>query len=128
MSHLVDTDILIDALNGQVAAGNWIAAHTDDGLALSMVSVCEIYEGADRTPDPAAHVVTLRRFLNDFRKLMLTEAIADIFARERATLRQQGQLIPDLDLLIAATAIAHDLTLATRNTRHFARVPGLRLA
>ena len=128
MSYLVDTDILIDALHGQAATGNWIAAHADAGLAISMVSVCEIYEGAYRAPDPAAHVVALRRFLLDFRRLTLTEAIADIFARERATLRRQGWLIPDMDLLIAATAMAHDLTLATRNTRHFARLPTLRLA
>ena len=42
-------------------------------------------------------------------------------------LRRQGQLIPDLDLLIAATALAHDLTLVTRNRHHFERIPDLRL-
>ena len=45
----------------------------------------------------------------------------------RAFLRRQGQLIPDLDLLIAATALAHDLTLVTRNRRHFSRILSLRL-
>ena len=128
MRYLVDTDILIDALNGRVDAGDWIAAHAADGLAISIVSIGEIYEGAYHTADPAGHVATLRQFLHDFRKLTLTEAIMDIFARERAALRRQGQLIPDMDLLIAATALAHDLTLATRNTRHFARVPHLRVA
>ena len=36
-------------------------------------------------------------------------------------------MIADMDILIAATAIAHDLTMLTRNRRHFERVPGLRL-
>jgi tRNA(fMet)-specific endonuclease VapC len=51
----------------------------------------------------------------------------EVFARTRADLRRSGQLIADLDLLIAATALHHDLTLLTRNVRHFARIPGLRL-
>jgi predicted nucleic acid-binding protein len=37
-------------------------------------------------------------------------------------------LIPDMDLLIAATALEHDLTLVTRNLSHFSRIPELRLA
>jgi predicted nucleic acid-binding protein len=36
-------------------------------------------------------------------------------------------LIPDVDLLIAATALEEDLTLVTRNTRHFERIPDLKL-
>jgi predicted nucleic acid-binding protein len=47
------------------------------------------------------------------------------FARIRAELRSQGQLIPDLDILIAASALEYELSLVTRNTRHFRRIPGL---
>lgn len=57
----------------------------------------------------------------------VSEAIAEIFADRRSTLRRRGMPIADLDLLIAATAIEHDLTLLTHNRRHFERVPGLRL-
>jgi len=48
------------------------------------------------------------------------------YATIRSDLRSKGQLIPDNDLWIAATALAHDLTLATGD-RHFERVPGLKL-
>lgn len=41
-------------------------------------------------------------------------------------LESGGACFPDLDLLIAATAILPGLTLVTRNRRHFARVPGVR--
>jgi tRNA(fMet)-specific endonuclease VapC len=34
-------------------------------------------------------------------------------------------MIADFDLAIAATALAHGLTMVTHNTRHFNRVPGL---
>ena len=68
-----------------------------------------------------------RNFLSDYPALPLTDPIMTIFARTRADLRSRGMRIPDLDLLIAATAIEHGLTLLTRNRRHFDRVPGLRL-
>ena len=45
----------------------------------------------------------------------------------RASLRQHGHLIPDMDVFIAATALEHDLALITRNTRHFERIPDLQL-
>lgn len=60
--------------------------------------------------------------------LLLDDAIMERFARIRSDLRARGQLIPDLDLAIAATALEHDLTLLTRNARHFSRIPNLRLS
>jgi predicted nucleic acid-binding protein len=48
-------------------------------------------------------------------------------AEIRAYLRRQGQLIEDFDILIAATALHHDLTLLTFNVRHFQRVPDLQI-
>ena len=57
--------------------------------------------------------------------LPLTGSIMERFGKLRYDLRRQGQLIPDLDLLIAATAIDHDVALATRNRRHFVRAPDL---
>lgn len=68
-----------------------------------------------------------RDFLGDYVILPITDSIAESFAQERAALRRQGQLIPDMDLLIAATALSRDLTLLTRNVRHFARIPPLRI-
>ncbi len=49
------------------------------------------------------------------------------FARLRGHLRQAGQLIGDPDILIAATALQHELILLTHNRKHFARIPGLNL-
>ncbi len=100
---------------------------SDDGLAVSIIAVAEIYEGAFGTPDPQATLDGFRAFLSDFAILPVTEPIVEQFARLRATLRRQGQRIPDMDLLIAATAIAEDLVLITRNVRHFARLPDLQL-
>jgi len=53
------------------------------------------------------------------------EAASRTYADMRAVLEKRGQRVPDLDLLIAATAKTHGLTVATLNVRHFARIPDL---
>ncbi len=127
MRYLIDSDWLIDAAIGRARAQRTLDRLSSEGLAVSIVAVAEVYEGAFGTPDPRAALAGLRDFLSDFAVLPLTDPIAERFARMRAALRRQGQLIPDMDLLIAATALEEDLTLVTRNFRHFERITGLKL-
>jgi predicted nucleic acid-binding protein len=96
-------------------------------IAISWVSVAEVYEGAFCSPAPGVHLAAFRRWLHPYRILGLNEGIAERFAETRADLRRRGQRLPDLDLFIAATAIHHDLTLLTFNLRHFQRVPDLKV-
>jgi predicted nucleic acid-binding protein len=42
-------------------------------------------------------------------------------------IHDRGELIPDFDPLIGATALVHDLTVLTFNLRHFQRIPELKL-
>ena len=127
MRYLVDTDWLIDAAIGRPRAQHLLERLSDEGLAVSIIAVAEVYEGAFGTPDPQATLAGLRVFLSDFAILPVTDPIVEHFARLRASLRRHGQLIPDMDLLIAATAITEDLALVTRHVRHFARFPDLQL-
>ena len=95
------------------------------------MSICtygELYQGAYYAYDPPAAMDTLREFLRDKDMLPLTEQIVEHFAVVRGQLsRQLRQQIGDLDLLIAATALEHNLTLLTRNTRDLQHIPGLKL-
>jgi tRNA(fMet)-specific endonuclease VapC len=125
--YLVDSDWLIDATGGRSVAVDALLRLSSDGLAVSIVAVAEVYEGAFGAPDPNETLAGFREFLRDYAILPVSDPIAERFAGLRAFLRPAGQLIPDMDLLIAATALQHDLTLLTRNVRHFSRIPGLRL-
>lgn len=51
----------------------------------------------------------------------------EIYAQQKANLKRIGRLQGEFDLLIGSTALAHGLTLVTRNTRHFADLTGIRL-
>lgn len=127
MRYLVDSDWLIDAFIGVPSAVNLLAQLRDEGLAVSIISYGELFEGAISAPNPATELSHFRRFLARLALLELDDPIMERFARIRADLRRQGRLIPDLDLLIAATALHHDLILLTRNVRHFSRIPEVRL-
>ena len=49
------------------------------------------------------------------------------FGELRAQMLDAGTPIPDMDTIIAATALLHNLTLVTNNTKDFLPVPGLKL-
>ncbi len=127
LRYLVDTNWVIDAYIGTPASVQVLNHLSDDGLGVSIISSGELFEGAFGFPDPQARLAQFRVLLNRFTTGPLSDPIMEDFARTRAQLRRSGQLIPEMDLLIAATALSHDLTLVTRNFRHFERIPNLTL-
>jgi len=70
---------------------------------------------------------TFMQFVSSYGVLPLNEPSLDIAAEIYQTLRVAGTPLEDADILIAGTAIAHDATLVTRNTRHFQRIEELSL-
>lgn len=127
MKYLVDSDLTADYLSGFTRAINILDPLMADGLAISLVTYGEIYEGIFSGRDPNAAERTFRRWLTSIKVLPLSQPIMRRFARIRGDLRSQGQLIPDPDIMIAATALHLHLTLVTRNRKHFSRIPGLNL-
>lgn len=127
MAFLIDTDWLIDALDDTGAALDVLEALSDRGLAVSLVSLGEVYAGIVRSPDQAARLAVFHRFLRAYDILGLSESVMLTFARIKYELERQGRRLDDLDLLIAATAIDTGRILITRNLRHFDRVPGLQI-
>ncbi len=79
-----------------------------------------------RTPEREIGVyLELKRQLNNYCRIAVVEfdaAAVEIFKR----LQQQRVRIGTMDLKIAAIALAHDATVLTRNTQHFAKVPNLK--
>lgn len=127
MIYLVDSDVVIDWLNGRASTTQQIASVARDGLAISIVTYGEVFEGVYFGRNPRLAQQGLQRFLKVAQVLPLTRQTMQRFAQVRGELRQKGQLIGDLDILIAATALSHNLTLITNNRAHFERIPGLLL-
>jgi tRNA(fMet)-specific endonuclease VapC len=129
VAYLLDSDWLIDRLADRPQAVQLVRQLAPAGIAVSVISYMEAYQGIDRDPDPVAAEARLQRFVEPVRLLPIIPAIARRCALLRRTLRGQGRRVNSraLDLLIAATAIEHNLTLVTRNTDDYHDVPGLTL-
>lgn len=127
MSYLVDTDWLADYLVGREPAVQLLEQLAPAGLSISLMTLGEIYEGVYYGRDPRRAEQIFRAFLRGVNTVPLGYRVMQRFARIRGDLRRRGQLIGDPDLLIAATALQHGLTLVTRNLRDFERVPGLQI-
>ncbi|MSQ28083.1 MAG: type II toxin-antitoxin system VapC family toxin [Dehalococcoidia bacterium] len=84
-----------------------------------------MYEGVYFGNDPDRHERIFLEFLRHVPALPLNRPIMQRVARLHGELRRSGNLVGDTDLLIAATALEHELILVTRNVRHFERIPGL---
>ena len=125
--YLLDTDWIIQVLAQRQPALSTLDRLAGSRIYVSYVALGEVYEHAFHFANPQAHLLSFRHFLSYYGSLGLDDPIMERFAETRAFLRRRGQGIADLDLLIAATALHHDLTLLTFNLRHFARVPDLKL-
>lgn len=124
MSFL-DTDWIIQTLGNRQPAVQTLRRLAGGRIFVSTMTLGEIYEGAFASANPEAHLAIFRQFLSAYHVIPPSDAIMERFAEMRAYLRRRGQLIPDFDLLIAATALQHNLTLLTFNRRDFERIPDL---
>lgn len=127
MSNLLDTDWAIDYLNRIPRTVRRVDELRPEGISISIVTVAELYEGALNSNEPARNENLMTEFLDQYPIIGLDVPICRIFGVERARLRAMGTPIQDLDLLIGATALHHDLTLLSNNRRHFERLSGLRI-
>lgn len=126
--YLLDTDWTIDILNGQGSALESLPALTAQGATVSIVTYGELFEGAYYAHDQAAALTALHHFMAGLQLLPLSAQIVERFGILRGALpRNDRRQVGDFDLLIAATAITHELTLVTRNLRDFRLIPGVDL-
>ena len=125
MSNLLGTDWVISYLHRVPQTVRRVDALRPEGVSISIISIAELYEGVLNSNNPVRDERDLTDFLRRYRIIDLNIPICRIFGIERARLRAAGTLIPDMDLLIGATALRHNLTLLTNNRRHFERLPGL---
>ncbi len=127
MRYLVDSDFVIDYLKGKQQTTTLLAPLIADGLSISLITYGEIYEGIYFGTNQTKHEESFLRFLRGVTVLPLDEATMRQFALIRGELRRTGNLIGDPDILIAATALHHNLTLLTRNLKDFQRVSNLNI-
>ena len=126
MTYLLDTNAMTAWAKKDAHFIARIKTSVPADLRISVMTEHELRYGIACNPNLRLRPV-LERMLTMLQKVMVDSDIAANAALVRADLRRQGQPIGPYDLLIAATALTHHLTVVTHNTREFSRVAGLRL-
>jgi predicted nucleic acid-binding protein len=128
LGFLIDTNVFIvlereglalDALRDQLS---------DEPIALASITASELLLGVHRANSPSRQLsrgAVVEQVLETVPVLPFNMSAARIHARIWADLLRAGQPIGPHDLIIAATALAHDHAVLTYNIREFERVPGL---
>lgn len=126
MKYLLDTCSISDFVKGDPSTLKRIKNCLPKDLAVSVISLMEVQYGLECNPERATKIKPiLQSFFERVPMLTFTQESGYQAALMRAYLRKQGTPIGSYDMLIAGTALHHDLTVVTSNTKEFKRVPGL---
>ena len=128
MKRLLDTDTFSYVLNGHEPIASHARAYIEQEgyLSISLITFYESLRGLKFTR-AAGKLDNFERFARTNEIVTLDIPTCRVAADVHAVLRSLGSLLPDADLLIAATALARGYLLVTRNTRHFQRIPNLQM-
>jgi tRNA(fMet)-specific endonuclease VapC len=125
---IIDTDILSYYFKGdKVVIDNFDKYLKQyDLIEISIITYYEIIGGL-LAKNALKQLNIFENFVSDNIVIPMTENSAKISAELYSTLRQGGNIVDDIDLLIAGIAIDNDMVLVTNNESHFSRIPGLKI-
>lgn len=127
MRYLLDTNILIYGFKGLGKVRERMSSTRDLDVHLAAPVLFELEVGCLKSSRSEVQAPLLADAIQRFTFLPFDTACAQAAARVRAYLEAQGTPIGPIDNMIAGTALAHDLTVVTRNVREFSRVPQLKV-
>lgn len=125
MAFLIDSDILIYCLKGEKQVATNFLRHETEAKYISVISYGELLYGAHNSQKIEKNLAVVYKLRNLFRIINVDQAVIEIFAKLKAQNRKVGQIVDDMDLMIAATALCNNLTLVTNNEKHFKGLSGL---
>jgi len=126
MSFLLDTDICSAHYRRPAGLAHRFLQY-EGRLFVATITLGELFAWAYRRDDPTTLLSFIRELRGDLTVLPFDEAAAEKFGQLRGGQIRSGHPAPTNDLLIAAVALAHDLTLVTHNMRDFTNIPDLRI-
>ena len=124
---VIDSDILIYFLKGEKTVVQELTKIAPNELYTTRINYTELLYGAYNSSNIDKNLTRFVSFLNQFTILEFDEKASEIFAKTKAKLKKEGNIIADMDLMIASIAIANDYELVSNNQKHFKRIPHLKL-
>jgi len=124
---LIDTDIASFIFKGSDYAEPYMPFLSGHELALSFMTVAELFQWAILRQWGDRRLTQLEQYLSNYMIIPVDLLLCREWAQVRATRQSAGRVISPQDAWIAATALRHDLPLVTHNIKDFLEIPNLRL-
>lgn len=124
LAYMLDTDTVSYALRGEGRVRERILEHRPSEICISSITLAELRYGATRRNSPRLHAL-IDTLCSNVALMPFDDVCAAQFGVIASELAQRGAPIGEFDALIAAHAMALELTLVTNNVKHFARIRGL---
>lgn len=123
---LLDTNIITAFLKGNAAVVERVAQYINvhERLTVSIISYYEILRGL-KALGSKKKLQAFEKFVNDCEVEELGISVMDNAAEIYVKLKNEGKLVEDADILIAATAMNNGFAVVTDNVKHFNRIKGL---
>lgn len=125
--YIIDSDILIYFLKGKKEVVEQLTQIAPSNLYTTRINYTELIYGAYNSARVEENLARVKPFLENFQILEFDKDASDIFAKTKAILKKKGEIIQDMDLMIASIALSHDYALVSNNIKHFKRIDGLDL-
>jgi predicted nucleic acid-binding protein len=124
MKFLLDTCIISEIIRQQPArnVSNWIKKEDESNFFISVLTIGELHKGIEKLPESKRKEELHNWVENDLKERFLNKIIdidmqvAMMWGKIQGMAERVGRPMPAIDSLIAATGIAHHLTIVTRNT------------
>jgi len=124
--YVLDTDTCIYFLNGNYPSiGDEIASRSLEDLAITAISVAELYFGAYHSARKTKNIDVLDKLFEKIQILPFDNRSAKHFGELKETLHREGKMLGPYDLLIASIVHSQRHTLVTHNVKEFSLVKGL---
>lgn len=125
--YIIDSDILIYFLKGNAEVIDNLTRIPIDNIYTTRINYTELLYGAYNSSRVEENLKTIILFFENFKILEFDKNSSDIFAQLKAQLKKKGNIIADMDLMIASISLSNNCSLATNNIKHFERIKGLKL-
>lgn len=127
MKYILDTDTLIYFLKGHENVVKRVASVSRDELGTTIINHAELLFGAFNSQRKKQNLLKAKSFLENILIMPFCQESSYIFAENKALLKKRGNIVADLDLMIASIALRNKSILITNNTKHFNRIKKLKI-
>ena len=125
VKYILDTTACVALIRGNKNVLNTIFERGEENCMVSEMTIAELFYGASKSGRPS-QFQDVQYILDSFEIVPVFPSLRT-YGEIKSQLEAKGMRIDEFDLLIGSTALDNPMTLVTHNTKHFQRIPNIRL-